>query len=319
MRGDMKHLVAILVVAILSGCAGYDKPAMLKFGEDVELDQIYDISHDVPSCPPTGWTRAQLHALKAADFEVSDFWARQLLARKITGCLASPDPALRDGIAFEALSHTLRAKQLDDETKRALLVELSVRLGSKDTLGFEHPFAVLALAEVARADRIEPFLTREERTKLLVAAQHWFINISDYRGFDDKEGWRHSVAHGSDLLMQLALNPAIDDEGLRVIVSAVEMQVAPAGHAYVTGESERLARPILYAASRGVMSEQEWTEWFGALAKPRAEVFTSEAGLAWRHDVMAFLQSLYVNVVIGSDPNDDVIRPGLEAARKALP
>jgi hypothetical protein len=48
-------------------------------------------------------------------------------------------------------------------------------------------------------------------------------------------------------------------------------------------------------------------------------VFASEAGLAWRHDVMAFLQSLYVNVVIGSDPKDDVMRPGLEAALKALP
>lgn len=76
MRGDMKHLVAILGVAILSGCAGYDKSEMPKFGEDVELDHIYDVAHDVPSCPPTGWTRAQLDALKAADFEVSDVRAR---------------------------------------------------------------------------------------------------------------------------------------------------------------------------------------------------------------------------------------------------
>jgi hypothetical protein len=69
------------------------------------------------------------------------------------------------------------------------------------------------------------------------------------------------------------------------------------------------------------MSELEWTKWFGALAKPRDTdaVFASEAGLAWRHDVMAFLQTLYVNVLIGGDPKDDVMRPGLEAALKALP
>lgn len=215
----------------------------------------------------------------------------------------------------------LRAKQLDDATKRELLVDLTQRLSSREPWGVEQPFAALALSEVARADRLEAFLADQERAKLLVEAQHWFINISDYRGFDGKEGWRHAVAHGSDLLMQLALNPKVNEEGLRVIVSTVGMQVAPEGHAYVHGESERLARPILFAASRGVMSEQEWTEWFGALARPRDAdaVFASEAGLAWRHNVMAFLQSLYVNVAMGSDPKDDVMRPGLEAALKAMP
>ncbi len=272
-------------------------------------------------CSPPGYDRDKLDALKAAEFEIADPQARAAFAAGITACLADPDPAVRDGIAFEALSHMLRAKQLDDATKRLLLVDLSARLNAPDPLGFGRPFAALALSEVARADRVEAFLTKEERAKLLVEAQHWFINISDYRGFSDTEGWRHAVAHGSDLLMQLALNPKVDEEGLRVIVSAVGMQVAPAGHAYVDGESERLARPILFAAARGVMSEQEWTEWLGALATPRDAdaVFSSEAGLAWRHDVTGFLQALYVNVVVGSDPKDDVMRPGLEAALKALP
>ena len=36
--------------------------------------------------------------------------ARQAFAKVIVACLASPDPALRDGIAFEALSHMLRGE-----------------------------------------------------------------------------------------------------------------------------------------------------------------------------------------------------------------
>ena len=39
-------------------------------------------------------------------------------------------------------------------------------------------------------------------------------------------------------------------------------------------------------------------------------MFTSEAGLNWRHNVMGFLQSLYVNVVVGSDAKDDVHAAG---------
>lgn len=327
-------LVAVLVLG-LGACAqqpkseppfngGFNFPSResLPAKDAAARDRILsELGLPFPTCAPVRWDRLKLDALKAADFEIANVNERQAFATGITACLGDFDPTLRDGIAFEALSHMLRAKQLDDATKRALLVDLEARLEAKDVRGFEQPFAALALSEVARADRIEAFLTEQERVDLLVKAQHWFINISDYRGFSETEGWRHAVAHGSDLLMQLALNPKVDNEGLRVIVSAVGMQVAPKGHAYVDGESERLARPILFAASRGALSEQEWTEWLGALATPRDKgtVFTSKAGLAWRHDVMTFLQALYVNVVIGSDAKDDVMRPGLEAALKAMP
>ncbi len=195
------------------------------------------------------------------------------------------------------------------------------RLQAPDPYGIGQSFAALVLSEVARADRVQAFLTDDERVKLLVDAQHWFINISDYRGFDDADGWRHAVAHGSDLLTQLALNSKIDAEGLRLIVSAVGAQAAPQAHAYIHGESERLARPVLFAAARGAMDEAAWTDWLKAIATPKdaGAVFSSEAGLAWRHNAQAFVQALYVNVVLGADPADDVMRPGLEAALKAMP
>ncbi len=273
------------------------------------------------NCPPTDWDRERLAALKAAKFEIADAGARQAFAKAVAACLDSPDPALRDGIAFEGLSQMLRARQLDDATMRALLVYMTARLQAPDPQGFGQSFAALVLSEVARADRVQAFLTDDERLNLLVDAQHWFINISDYRGFDDAEGWRHAVAHGSDLLMQLALNPKIDAEGLRLIVSAIGVQVAPEGHAYVHGESERLTRPVRFAAARGAMDEAAWTEWFKGVATPKdaVAVFSSEAGLAWRHNALGFLRAMYVDVVVGADPADDVLRPGLEAALKAMP
>lgn len=321
MQRDMKQVFAIAGMALLGACASQSAPGL---DADWILSPTFGgVAAPVPApgCPPAGWDRAKLDALKAAEFEIADVGERQAFAKGITACLASPDPALRDGIAFEALTHMLRGKQLDDTTKRALLVDLEARLEAADPQGFGQPFAALALSEVARADRIEAFLTEQERVELLVKAQHWFINIKDYRGFDEHDGWRHAVAHGSDLLMQLALNPKVDEEGLRVIISAVGMQVAPESHAYIHGESERLARPILYAAARGALSEQEWAEWLAAIATPKNpdKMFASEAGLNWRNNVMAFLESLYVNVVIGSDAKDDVLRPGLEAALKAMP
>jgi hypothetical protein len=322
--GGMKMMWAAGFGLALAGCVGAPDGAP-DFGggwmlnpplSDAALARVLD----TPGCPPEGWDRARLDQLKADTFAIAGVAAREAFAKGIVACLASPEPAVRDGIAFEALTTLLRGRQLGEATMRALLVDLTAKLEAPDPSGFGQSFAALALSEVARADRVQAFLTEEERVKLLVDAQHWFINISDYRGFDTEEGWRHAVAHGADLLMQLALNPKIDAEGLKLIVSAVGVQIAPEKHAYIHGESERLARPVLFAAARGAMSEAEWTDWLKAIATPKdAAVHASEAGLAWRHNANAFLQALYVNAVVGSDPADDVLRPGLEAALKAMP
>lgn len=311
----MKHLAVIALFAA-AGCVPEPRHTSLPSLSAGDVAAL----HGNP-CPPPGWDRARLDALKAADFEIADANERAVFATSIVDCLGINDPALRDGIAFEALSHMLRGRQLSEDTMRALLEDLSARLGSNEPWGVERPFAALALAEVARADRIAPYLIEDELVQLLVDAQHWFINIEDYRGFSDADGWRHSVAHGADLMMQLALNPRIDKEGLQLIVATIGTQVAPERHAYVHGEPERLARPILFAAQRGVMNEDEWTVWLTALATPldASKMFTTEAGLAWRHNTLGFLQALLMNVTLSDDAAVQVLRPGVEAALRALP
>ncbi len=316
----MKQILAFAIVAIAAIAAGCSPQAETPPAPAPTIEELKVAAID--PCLPAGYDRAALDALKTADFEIADEAARQAFAKAITGCLASYDSTLRDGIAYEALTRMLRGKQLSADTMHALKADLTARLGAPEGDGFERPFAALVLSEVARADRIEAFLTQDELVKLLIDAQAWFINIHDYRGFDEGEGWRHGVAHGADLLMQLSLNPRIDKEGLGVIVSAVGVQVAPKGVSYIDGESERLARPILFAASRGVMTEAQWSEWLKQLATPPANIadklFTSVNGLAWRHDTKAFLNALYAGVTLDADKDNDVMRAGLEGALKAM-
>jgi hypothetical protein len=270
-------------------------------------------------CPPAGYDRAALEALKANDWVIADDAARNPFARALTACLASPDPALRDGIAFEAFAHMLRARQLSTETMLALNADLQARLIASEGAGFERPFAALVLSEVARADRIEAYLSEAQRAELLDAAITYFTGVRDYRGFDAQEGWRHGVAHGADLLMQLSLNPALGKADLIRIRDALETQVAPEEHFYIYGEPERLAYPIIYMARRDLITEDEWTRWFARFPAAGEDVFASQGGLAWRHDVNAFLSALYVNARASEDTYDDAILPGVEAALRAMP
>jgi len=256
------------------------------------------------TCPPDAWSQGDLRALKAEGFVIADDARRQRLALGLVPCLADPDPSLRDGIAFEAFSTWLRAGLLDQSTRLELLQQLlpAIAPGQSDAAGFRQPFSVLVLAELARADRKSAYLSPAQRQALVEAAASYLESVRDYRGYDPQDGWRHGVAHGSDLLMQLALNEALTKAQLDRILRAVSLQVAPPGdHFYVYGESERLARPVLFVAMRGLHSPEEWTAWFGQVASPAPlsgwdQAYQSNAGLARRHNTRAFLLLVYSEI-----------------------
>lgn len=275
-------------------------------------------------CPPPDYDRARLEALQADDFEIASPRERRRFARAIVACVASPDPFLRDAVGFEALSHMLRAGQLDAATQTALVADLLPRLESVDPNGFERPFAALVLSELVRADRLNPYLSDTQRAEMINRALAFFAGVRDYRGFDEREGWRHGVAHGADLLLQLAAAPTTQRDDLVRIRDAISAQIAPPGHFYIYGEPDRLARPILVMAQRGVFSAEEWSAWLAQISAPAPlaawrDAFASQAGLARKHDVAAFAYVIWANAGLSQDERVRALMPGAEAALRALP
>lgn len=274
-------------------------------------------------CPPPDGDAAALIALKAADFEMPNAAAREAMAFALIDCLASPDPALRDGIAYEGLQRWLRAKAFAPETLRALRTRLFAQLDAPDPDGVARPFAALALSELARTDRIDPWMRPDERDAMVERAASYLESVRDYRGFDAEAGWRHGVAHGADWAMQLALNPALSRAQLDRLRLAVAAQAVPASaQAYVFGESERLARPLLFIAKRDLHDEADWSAWFAALSTRLGDPALAWKDVGWlarRHDLAAFLQVLYLQADLDDDPGMAKMKPGLVAALKALP
>ena len=273
-------------------------------------------------CPPAGQTRESLQALKLLKFTLPDAGARNALAEGLLACLADPDPALRDGIAYEALTQWMRGGVLDADELRKLRDTLYAMLDGDDADGFRRPFAALVLSEVARTDRAGPWMTPGERAAMVDKASGFLRSVDDYRGFDDKQGWRHGVAHGADWLAQLSLNPALERAQLDAILNAVAVQAVPeSGHAYVFGEAGRLARPVLNIAQRGVYSDADWQAWFATLPPRLGDApnrYTDSAWLGRRHDIMAFFMSLYLDADQSEDAQIRQLKPAIVAALKQV-
>jgi len=245
-------------------------------------------------CPPAGQTRESLQALKILKFTLPDADARNALAEGLLGCLADPDSNLRDGIAYEALAQWMRAGDFDADELRKLRDALYAMLDGDDADGFRRPFSALVLSEVARTDRIQPWMTPVEREDMVDKATAFVQSIDDYRGYDDGQGWRHGVAQA----------------------------VPDSAHAYVFGEPGRLARPVLYIAQRGVYSDADWQAWFAALPPKLGDASKAYADSAWlarRHDLMMFFMSLYLEADQSEDARIRALKPAIVAALKQVP
>jgi len=274
------------------------------------------------ACPPGTSTKFALQVLKQVGWKVADEGPRQALAIALLDCLASPDPELRDGIAIDAISTWARGRALTPATLQTIRTTLVPRLapGAADEAGYSKPFAALALAEVARADRVQPYLSDVERGELVNAATAYLASVRDYRGFDQVEGWRHGVAHGADLLLQLSLNLALERSQLDTMLAAIATQVMPAGHFYIYGEGERLMAPVYYIGRRGLLTTAEWRAWFARLSARRVKpAHPTQASLAASHDLAAFLLPLYASLKESGTPEMQAqMLPGVAAALKSL-
>ncbi|WP_260581356.1 DUF2785 domain-containing protein [Sphingopyxis sp. PET50] len=240
-------------------------------------------------------------------------------------CFADPDPQIRDDAAFTLWAEGLRGKHLSPELMRYAGQRLSGVLAAPDDVaGFQRPFAALALSEIARADRIDAFLTDAELHRLAETGAAYLRAVTDYRGFSAGEGWRHGVAHGADLMLQLSLNPRLARADAELLLGAVAAQVAPGAPVYyVHGEPGRLAAPILYLARRADIDDAAWAAWFRSLHPNDTarwkDPYASDAGLSAVHNSTAFANVVYVSASESRDPQIRRLAPFAVELLKALP
>ncbi len=243
----------------------------------------------------------------------------------LAACLGDPDPAVRDGFAYALWSEGLRGRHLGaDKMRQVLGLLTAMARAPDDAAGFRKPFAVLALSEVARTDRIEAWMSDAERHALAETGAAYLRGVTDYRGFTAGEGWRHGVAHGSDLALQLALSPRLTRADAELLLSAIAAQVAPAASPYYHhGEPSRLARPILFLAKRADIDDAAWAAWFKALHPDASarwkDAYAGDAGLAAIHNSTAFANAIYVGAAETQDPQIRRLAPLAADLLKALP
>ncbi len=224
------------------------------------------------------------------------------LALALADCLASPNPELRDRIGYEVLAYWLRNGRLSARVSQTLYNRLLLRLTAQSDLATQaqtpaRAFSALILSELVRQDIRVRQWDEEQTFRLLQVALGMFERERDYRGRDPRLGWLHAIAHGADLLWQLALHPLIDEQHRHQVLESLSTQlVRPDIPAYVFNEGSRLARVVVAIATRDT-SDATLLRWLEQITGPNElgqwqNAFNSRQGMFRLHNLKQFLHAL---------------------------
>lgn len=250
------------------------------------------------------------------DFKVPAGAPLPVLVTELSTMLASPDPQLRDDIAYAVLANWIYRQRVVPVEERLRLLQtwegnLKAGIGERDTQTvIGRSFSALALGVLAILDNEAPFLDRATFARLLESALTYLQAERDVRGFDNTLGWLHSVAHTADLLKFLARNPHLQVSEQALVLNAITGKLSAVETPLVHGEGERLARTVLSIVARADFDETGFAAWLKAMAPIRRTTGPTLATLAIDQNRRDLLVALFM--VLSIDRRD---LPGLTRAR----
>ena len=199
------------------------------------------------------------------------------LINELSTYFASPDPELRDDLAYSLIdAWILRQKLLSAPELISLLDQWQANLrtgigeAGTDTV-LLRSFSALNLATLAERDLRTPFLGADRYRTLLDNALSYLRDERDLRGFDPHKGWIHSTAHTADLLTALAANPlfaaqkSTAPENQLRLFQAISDRLSSAHLIFAYGEQDRLAATIATLVSRTDFDPATFHSWLSTL------------------------------------------------------
>jgi Protein of unknown function (DUF2785) len=223
--------------------------------------------------------RAFWHSIQNNHYAVPEGESAVVLAHEVSGYLGSPDPELRDDIAYSILDvWVVRRPQLSREELIPFLDEwtanLKVGLGESGTDSvLKRSFSALVLSSLAERELKTPFLGPTRFHSLLHDAISFLTNERDLRGYDATKGWIHATAHTADILAALAKNDLLTQDNQHAILAAIAERLASAPTIYSYGEQDRLAQAVSAIITRRDFDGAYFQNWLKQVIEADAKVW----------------------------------------------
>lgn len=244
------------------------------------------------------------------DYAIPDDADLDQMTEELMAYLGSPDPQLRDEIAYMILAQWIRREHYGEHQLRAMLQtclrNITLGLGEQDTDSvFRRSFSALLLATITGREFKQPFLSPEETLMLLDALLIYLSAEQDLRGYVDGKGWVHAVAHTADALLYLSQSQHLGGQRLGAMMMAIARRVtAQVEHIFNHDEDERLAMVVMGILERNLLDNAFLSVWLDTFVEAVADAGWDMQHHAQIQNIKNFLRSLYFHLALTPDmPN----------------
>ncbi|MGL5811081.1 MAG: DUF2785 domain-containing protein [Nocardioides sp.] len=228
------------------------------------------------------------------------------LTAELTSMLGSPDPSIRDGMAYPALATWIERGVYDDLLPGlgdGMAAGLVVGLGESGTDSvFRRSFSALILTECLARDHlanlVPPNVVLDWGDRLAA----WYLRERDLRAYVVGKGWAHAIAHGADAIGMLAHSPHLGLAELTVLLDVLaDRLLLPADTLLVSGECDRIALATMRILRRnlvGLEIVEPWVVRIGRAAASRG--YSDRDPYLSTGNAEAFLRALYLQLMLSA-------------------
>jgi hypothetical protein len=226
--------------------------------------------------------RSFWQAIVKNKYAVPESESGDVLAHELSGLLASPDPELRDDLAYSILATWIyrRNSPISTPTLISLTDEwrgnLQSGLGKSGTNSvLKRSFSALCLSAMAGREARLPLMGSDRYHELVSEAVAYLKAERDLRGYDARLHWIHATAHTADLLAALAKSPLLTKPEAAGILAAIDGRLSTAPEVYSQGEQDRLAAAVVAVIRREDFDSWSFGPWLDAIKSEDRDVWTA--------------------------------------------
>jgi len=257
------------------------------------------------SIPAPAHDRTFWQSIAKHNYSVPQGESADALASELSTLLGSPDPELRDDLAYSILAHWIHRNDLSTATMASLTDEwtsnLQIGLGESGTNSvLKRSFSALCLSEMAKKETRKPFLGSTRYHALLAQAITYLQAERDLRGYDNDLHWIHATAHTADLLAALAGSPMLSKDEGAAILRSIAARLSTAPQVYTQGEQDRLAAAVVAVVRRNDFEPSNFDAWLAGIQHEDRDVWSSTTlqSLARYQNHQYLLQALVVRLLL---------------------
>lgn len=254
--------------------------------------------------------RSFWQAIAKNKFAVPEHESADALAHELSALLASPDPELRDELAYSILTTWIYRKNSPISTPTLISLTDEWRANLKSGLGesgtnsvLKRSFSALCLSSMARREAKLPFMGEERYHQLVSEAVSYLVAERDLRGYDAQLHWIHATAHTADLLAALAQSPLLAKQEQTNLLAAIDARLATVPDVYTQGEQDRLAAAVVAVVRRTDFDASDFGPWLDKIKNEDKDTWTATTpeSLARYQNHNYLLQALTARISLEPD------------------